>query len=114
MASWHTRQALRMKVVNRWGRPGTLTRVQLNPSWYAFTTLRTHSGVRRPRESRHFPPCGGRAVPRVASVSLSVLISRAVDQDRVRIQAIALHERLGTLRMRVLKQAGEEASSRTT
>jgi hypothetical protein len=39
LAGLHTRQALRMKVVSRWGCPGTLTREQLNPSWYAFTTL---------------------------------------------------------------------------
>jgi hypothetical protein len=36
------------------------------------------------------PMRGAGAVPRVASVSLNMLISRAVDQDRVRIQAIAL------------------------
>ena len=50
---------------------------------------------------------GGSAVPRVASVALNVLISRAVDRDRVRIQAIALQ--FCTLSTEVLKQSGRGA-----
>jgi hypothetical protein len=44
-----------MKVVSRWGRPGTLTREQLNPSWYAFTTLLIHPGISRHHVSLGIP-----------------------------------------------------------